>query len=106
MVPYCGSMPGIHWWLTRWLSIIARLTSAHDRGPCWRFAHKVACDSAALADADYDALRPHGFDDEDIWDIAAIAAFFALSNRMANFTGMRPNDEFYTLGREQRQPRP
>ena len=70
------------------------------------FTHKVACDSAALADADYDALRPHGFDDEDIWDIAAIAAFFALSNRMANFTGMRPNDEFYTLGREQRQPRP
>jgi alkylhydroperoxidase family enzyme len=44
-------------------------------------------------------LRAHGFSDEDIWDIAAVSAFFALSNRMANFTSMRPNDEFYLLGR-------
>ena len=41
----------------------------------------------------------HGFSDDDIWDIAAIAAFFALSNRLANITGMRPNDEFYLMGR-------
>jgi alkylhydroperoxidase family enzyme len=48
-------------------------------------------------------LRDHGFAEEDIWDIAAIAAFFALSNRLANFVGMRPNDEFYMMGRLPRQ---
>ena len=48
---------------------------------------------------DYAALRAHGFSDEDIWDIGGIAAFFALSNRMADVIGMRPNDEFYLLGR-------
>jgi uncharacterized peroxidase-related enzyme len=63
------------------------------------FAMKVAQDSGAIGDADFDALRAHGFSDEDIWDIGAIAAFFALSNRMANMIGMRPNDEFYLLGR-------
>jgi uncharacterized peroxidase-related enzyme len=63
------------------------------------FAMKVALESHALDDADLEALRRHGFSDEDAWDIAAIAAFFALSNRMANFTGMRPNDEFYLMGR-------
>jgi uncharacterized peroxidase-related enzyme len=63
------------------------------------FALKVALESAAIGDADFEALRPHGFSDEDIWDIGAIAAFFALSNRMANLTQMRPNDEFYLLGR-------
>jgi len=63
------------------------------------FAMKVSRDAGAVEDADLEALKPHGFDAEDIWDIAAIAAFFALSNRMANFTAMRPNDEFYTLGR-------
>lgn len=63
------------------------------------FAMKVSRDAGSVEDADMAALKPHGFDDEDIWDIAAIAAFFALSNRMANFTAMRPNDEFYTLGR-------
>jgi uncharacterized peroxidase-related enzyme len=56
-------------------------------------------DSAALVEADYDKLRGFGFSDEDIWDIGAIAAFFALSNRMANLINMRPNDEFYLLGR-------
>ncbi|MGD9867371.1 MAG: peroxidase-related enzyme [Hyphomicrobiales bacterium] len=66
------------------------------------FAMKVAVDSAAIGDADLETLRGHGFSDEDIWDIAAIAAFFALSNRMANFTSMRPNDEFYAMGREPR----
>jgi len=63
------------------------------------FAMKVALDSGAIEDADFALLRAQGFSDEEIWDIAAIAAFFALSNRMANFTSMRPNDEFYLMGR-------
>lgn len=63
------------------------------------FAMKVCVDSAAIGDADFAALREHGFDTEDAWDIAAITALFALSNRMANATAMRPNDEFYLLGR-------
>ena len=63
------------------------------------FALKVAARSSELVDEDYEALAAHGFSDEDVWDIGAIAAFFALSNRMANLIGMRPNDEFYTLGR-------
>ena len=63
------------------------------------FALKVATRSADLVDADYAALRVHGFSDEDIWDIGGIAAFFALSNRMADVIGMRPNDEFYLIGR-------
>ena len=63
------------------------------------FAVKVSQQAHEVADADFDALRAHGFGDEDIWDIAAVSAFFALSNRMANFTSMRPNDEFYLLGR-------
>jgi uncharacterized peroxidase-related enzyme len=67
------------------------------------FAVKVAVDSVAIGDADFAALREHGFDDEDIWDIGAIAAFFALSNRMANLLAMRPNDEFHLLGRVPRQ---
>ena len=66
------------------------------------FAEKVALNSAALEETDYEAVRSHGFDDEDIWDIGAIAAFFALSNRMANLTAMRPNDEFYLMGRTSR----
>ena len=67
------------------------------------FADKVAQDSAALEDRDYEALRDHDFSDEDIWDIGAITAFFALSNRMANLIGMRPNDEFYLMGRSLRE---
>jgi uncharacterized peroxidase-related enzyme len=63
------------------------------------FAMKVATESHAVAEADFAALRAAGFSDEDIWDIGAIAAFFALSNRMANLIGMKPNDEFYLLGR-------
>jgi len=63
------------------------------------FALKVATDSAAIEPADFEPLRAHGFSDEDIWDIGAIAAFFALSNRMANMISMRPNEEFYLLGR-------
>jgi uncharacterized peroxidase-related enzyme len=63
------------------------------------FAMKVSLEAAKVGEADFAALRAHGFGDEDIWDIGAIAAFFALSNRMANLTDMRPNDEFYLLGR-------
>ncbi len=67
------------------------------------FALKVCNDSAAVGEADFEALRAHGFDDEDIWDIGAITAFFGLSNRMANLTAMRPNDEFYLMGRVPRE---
>jgi len=63
------------------------------------FAIKVSQRSQEVGDADLEPLRAHGFSDEDIWDIAAISAFFALSNRMANFLNMRPNDEFYLMGR-------
>ena len=63
------------------------------------FAMKVSRDAGSIEEADFAALREHGFSDEDAWDIGAVAAFFALSNRMANLTGMRPNDEFYLLGR-------
>jgi uncharacterized peroxidase-related enzyme len=67
------------------------------------FAMKVCTESHAIDEADISALRPHGFDDDDAWDIAAITAFFGLSNRMANLTGMRPNDEFYLMGRVPRE---
>lgn len=63
------------------------------------FAMKVCLASAAVEEADFRALREHGLNDEDIWDIAAITAFFGLSNRMANVIGMRPNDEFHLMGR-------
>jgi len=63
------------------------------------FAMKVCQDSHTVGEADFDALRAHGFDDEDAWDIAAITAFFGLSNRMANTISMRPNDEFFLMGR-------
>ena len=63
------------------------------------FALKVCTNSAAIEGADFAALREHGFTDDDIWDIGAITAFFALSNRMANLVSMRPNEEFYLLGR-------
>ena len=67
------------------------------------FAMKVATASGALEEADFAALREHGFSDEDAWDIGAIAAFFALSNRMANLSGMMPNPEFYLMGRVPRE---
>jgi uncharacterized peroxidase-related enzyme len=63
------------------------------------FAMKVATASSEICDDDFEALRGHGFSDEDAWDIGAIAAFFGMSNRIANFTSMRPNDEFYLMGR-------
>jgi uncharacterized peroxidase-related enzyme len=67
------------------------------------FALKVCLHSEQVNDADYVALRAHGFDDEDIWDIAAITAFFGLSNRIANAISMRPNDEFFLMGRVPRK---
>jgi uncharacterized peroxidase-related enzyme len=63
------------------------------------FAIKVSQRADEVGDDDFGRLRGHGFSDEDAWDIGAIAAFFALSNRMANLTAMRPNDEFYAMGR-------
>ncbi|MEY2619394.1 MAG: hypothetical protein RL522_2396 [Pseudomonadota bacterium] len=63
------------------------------------FAMKVCLRSHEVEDADFEALRAHGLDDEDAWDITAITAFFGLSNRMANVTSMMPNPEFYLLGR-------
>ena len=63
------------------------------------FALKVCHDSANLVEADFAALKAYGFTDEDIWDIGAITALFGLSNRMANLISLRPNDEFYLLGR-------
>ena len=67
------------------------------------FAMKVCENSHAIEEADFPPLHAHGLDDEDIWDIAAITAFFGLSNRMASFSGMMPNPEFYLLGRVARQ---
>ena len=69
------------------------------------FAMKVCTVSHQVDDADFAALRGHGFSDEDAWDIGAITAFFGLSNRMANLSGMRPNDEFYLMGRVPRPPK-
>src|SRR6185503_17371568 len=63
------------------------------------FAMKVSRESERLEEHDFEAVMAHGFTADDVWDIAAIAALFALSNRMANFTRMRPNEEFYLMGR-------
>ena len=67
------------------------------------FAMKVCLRSAEIDDADFELLHTHGFNDEDIWDIGAITAFFGLSNRVANMSSMMPNPEFYLMGRV---PRP
>lgn len=63
------------------------------------FAMKVSQSAQLVGEADFDTLKTHGFNEEDAWDMAAIAAFFGLSNRMANVTNMRPNAEFYAMGR-------
>lgn len=63
------------------------------------FAMKVSARAYEVGETDMDALRQHGFDDDDIWDIAGISAFFGISNRLANVTNLRPNAEFYALGR-------
>jgi uncharacterized peroxidase-related enzyme len=69
------------------------------------FAMKVSLHGKDVDDEDFAALHAHGFTDEDAWDIGAIAAFFALSNRMAHLVGMRPNDEFFLMGRVPKAPR-
>ncbi|WP_175714143.1 peroxidase-related enzyme [Burkholderia ambifaria] len=63
------------------------------------FAMKVSQTAHRVGEADFDTLKSHGFTEEDVWDIAAISAFFGMSNRIANVTNMRPNAEFYALGR-------
>ncbi|RQT35077.1 peroxidase-related enzyme [Burkholderia contaminans] len=63
------------------------------------FAMKVSQAAHQVGEADFDTLKSHGFSDEDAWDIAAISAFFGMSNRIANVTNMRPNAEFYAMGR-------
>ena len=67
------------------------------------FALKVSAEAYAVGDSDFETLRAHGFTDDDIWDIGAIAGFFAMSNRLANMMSLRPNDEFYLLGRVPKQ---
>jgi uncharacterized peroxidase-related enzyme len=67
------------------------------------FAMKVCERSHEIDEADFSALQAHGFDDEDIWDIASITAFFGLSNRLASFSGMQPNPEFFLMGRLPRE---
>lgn len=63
------------------------------------FAVRVSQEAYKVSESDFETLKSHGFDEEDIWDIASISAFFGLSNRLANVTSMRPNAEFYSLGR-------
>ncbi len=63
------------------------------------FAMRVSAQAQTISEQDFADLAGHGFSNDDAWDIAAISAFFSLSNRMANVTGMRPNDEFYMMGR-------
>ena len=70
------------------------------------FAMKVCERSHEVEDADFAVLQAHGFDDEDAWDIAAITAFFGLSNRIASFSGMQPNPEFYLMGRVPKAAKP
>ena len=67
------------------------------------FAMKVCERSHEIDDSDFPPLHAHGFDDEDIWDIASITAFFGLSNRLASFSGMQPNTEFFLMGRLPRE---
>jgi uncharacterized peroxidase-related enzyme len=69
------------------------------QGAMLDFATKVSRAAEEISEQDFAEVSRHGFSDDDIWDIAAISAFFALSNRMANVTAMRPNDEFYMMGR-------
>ena len=70
------------------------------------FAVKASQRAQDVDDTDFDALRAHGFSDEDAWDIGSISAFFAMSNRIANVFALRPNDEFYTMGRSPKRPDP
>ena len=77
----------------------AKATLSPREGDIVNFALHVATDSATVTDAEIDDMRAKGFTDDEIWDIGAITAFFALSNRLANFAGISPNAEFYAMGR-------
>ena len=77
----------------------AKATLSQRERDIVNFALHVATDSATITDAEIDDMRAKGFTDDEIWDIGAIAAFFALSNRLANFAGISPNAEFYAMGR-------
>ena len=82
------------------IAVNYRIANITDRQKAMlNFAMKVAANAYAVGDADFAILKQHGFDEEDAWDIAAIAAFFAMSNRLANVTDLRANEEFYMLGR-------
>src|SRR4051812_39461377 len=72
---------------------------SHRQRAMLDFAMKVALESHAVSEADFTPLRAAGFDDEDAWDIASIAAFFSMSNRLANSLAILPNEEFYLMGR-------
>ena len=63
------------------------------------YAVKVSQSAYAVSEADHVPLHKHGFTTQDIWDIGAISAFFAMSNRLANMSSIRPNTEFHTMGR-------
>lgn len=67
------------------------------------YAIKVSFNAYEIDESDISKLYDHGFDEEDVWDIAAISAFFGMSNRLVNSTGMRPNNEFYNMGREDKK---
>ena len=77
----------------------AKATLSQRERDIVNFALHVATDSATVTDAEIDDMRDKGFTDDEIWDIGAITAFFALSNRLANFAGISPNAEFYAMGR-------
>jgi uncharacterized peroxidase-related enzyme len=77
----------------------AKATISQRERDIVNFALHVATDSATVTDAEIDDMRAKGFTDDEIWDIGAITAFFALSNRLANFAGISPNAEFYAMGR-------
>lgn len=77
----------------------AKATLSQRERDIVNFALHVATDSATITDAEIDDMRAKGFTDDEIWDIGAITAFFALSNRLANFAGISPNAEFYAMGR-------
>ena len=82
------------------IAINYRLADITDRQRAMLdFAMRVSTESYQVSAADFEALEAHGFSQDDVWDIGAIAAFFAMSNRLASMSAMRPNDEFYTLGR-------
>ncbi len=86
------------------LSINYRKASLNQRQTgMLEFAIKICERSHEITESDFEQLHRLGFDDDDIWDIGAITAFFGMSNRLANFTGVQPNSEFYTLGRDKKK---